>query len=130
VLTEYKLQILGNVLRERVGRLTLEFLRLLIAKGRIGRLASMIAIYLRLLEEHQGILEAEVTTAVPLDEARSVRLRAALERLTKKKILLRPSVDASILGGVVVHYGDTIVDGSVARKLRDIREDLGRLRVH
>ncbi len=68
---------------------------------------------------------AEVYVAVPLDESRQQALREALERATGKKLDLKVYVDDSVVGGVRAKIGDTVIDGSLARRLTDLRARVG-----
>lgn len=61
---------------------------------------------------------AEVHVAVPLDDERRRRLRRALERATGKQLELQVIVDEDVVGGVRAKIGDTVIDGSVARRLQ------------
>lgn len=64
---------------------------------------------------------AEVHVAAPLDDARREELTRALERATGKTLEVKVFVDPSIVGGVRARIGDTVIDGSIARRLEDVR---------
>jgi F-type H+-transporting ATPase subunit delta len=64
---------------------------------------------------------AEVRVAVALDEPRKQALKQALERATGKKLDLKVYVDESVVGGVRAQIGDTVIDGSLARRLEDLK---------
>ncbi len=100
------------------------FVYLLVEHGRVREIDSIAAELQRLAEEHEGIAVADVTTAVPLDDATSRGVIQRLERLTGKKIILKQHVDPSILGGVVARIGDHLIDGSVAVQLAALRAEL------
>lgn len=68
---------------------------------------------------------AEVWVATELDEAQRDRLRQALERATGKTLDLRVHVDESVVGGVRAQIGDTVIDGSLARRLDDVKTRIG-----
>jgi F-type H+-transporting ATPase subunit delta len=68
---------------------------------------------------------AEVYVAVELDEARRAALKAALERATGRRLDLKVHVDESVVGGVRAKIGDTVIDGSLARRLTDLRTRAG-----
>jgi F-type H+-transporting ATPase subunit delta len=70
---------------------------------------------------------AEVRTAVPLDEERQARLAESLADVIGKPVELRCTVDASIMGSVVVRVGDEVFDGSVQGRIEQARERLGVL---
>ena len=96
-------------------------LAMLIAAERAGDLA---AIATQVAEQAAAARDrevAEVTVASPLDDARRAQLQAALESATGKSLTLQVVVDPDVLGGVRAKVGDTVIDGSVARRLSDIR---------
>jgi len=66
---------------------------------------------------------AEVTSALPLtDKEQSTVKKDVLAKVSAKAITFR--VDPSILGGLVIKIGDKVVDGSVAGKLENLRDNL------
>ncbi len=72
----------------------------------------------------RNIVEAQVKSAVALDEAQKGKLQINLSKLTGKSIRLVAQVDPSLIGGVVVKIGDRVIDGSVAGRLAKLRETL------
>lgn len=64
---------------------------------------------------------AEIHVAVPLDDDRREQLHRALEDATGKRLELKVFVDEDLVGGVRAKIGDTVIDGSVARRLEDAR---------
>ncbi|SHK85870.1 ATP synthase F1 subunit delta [Rhodothermus profundi] len=123
---EKKKKIIETLFAGRLQPLTVRFLELLVEKERESLLPAVVAAYRALQDEEQGIIEAQVRTAFPLDEAGAQPLVAKLERLTGKKIRLRLQQDPSLIGGVVVRVGDTVYDGSVRQQLTALRERLRR----
>ena len=110
--------------------LTLEFLHLLIDKGRLGDIEGVHAAYHRMLQEERGEVEATVVTARQVDEKTLDELREKLGRLTGKKVLLGHELDPALLGGMAVYLGETVIDGSLRSRLRRLRERLLEVRVH
>ena len=76
------------------------------------------------IRQRQGVAEAEVSTAAELTAAQKTTLQQTLERLTGKKIQAKYSLDPGLLGGAVVRIGDTIYDGSVRKRLNQMRARL------
>jgi len=100
------------------------FVFVLVEHGRTSVISEIVAEYQRELNEHQGVAVAEVTTAVPLDDAESVAVTRRLEQIVGKRIILEKRVDPSILGGVIARIGDRLVDGSIAGQLESLRREL------
>lgn len=67
---------------------------------------------------------AEVTVAVALTDERRETLRRALERATGKDLELQVTVDPDVVGGVRAVVGDTVIDGSLSRRLDEVRSRL------
>ncbi len=109
--------ILERVLRDRANDLVVNTLQIMNRKGRAGLVRHLVAAYRDLVAELDNVVEAAATTAVPLSEATRTRLVEALSRFTGKKVLLEESVDASMLGGMVLRLGDQKIDSSVQREL-------------
>lgn len=77
----------------------------------------------RVMQERQ-ILQAQVTTAVPLSSERSAALAAALGRATGGTVKIDAHVDPSIVGGVIARVGSMVFDGSVTRQLEIMKTQL------
>ena len=71
---------------------------------------------------NDGIVTANVVSAVPLKKAEKEQLKIKLEKLTNKTVLLNCYVNRSILGGMIVHVDGKVFDGSLRRRLHDIKE--------
>jgi F-type H+-transporting ATPase subunit delta len=124
VLTENKRRFLETVFRPRMDPLSVDFLRLVVEKGRIDILPEIWREFELLVEEHRGVLQARVLTAVPLSGDQETRLKAQLDRLTGKNVVLKKVIDPAVVGGVVVHLGNKILDGSLRQGLDEIRRRL------
>lgn len=68
---------------------------------------------------------AEVFVAQALDQNQTEQLRRALEQATGKSLDLKVHVDPAVVGGVRARIGDTVIDGSLARRLQDVRTRIG-----
>jgi F-type H+-transporting ATPase subunit delta len=100
------------------------FVRLLIANDRLGLLPEIHAQFAQLKNEHEGVVEAEIRTAFPLDNKQLASLVADLERRFKRRVQPRVSQDKELIGGVHISVGDSIIDGSVRGKLENMASAL------
>jgi F-type H+-transporting ATPase subunit delta len=114
----------------RVEKLTLSLLELLVDKRRVADLGNIAFAYHELVREAQGLVEARVITAHPLEPATGEAIRKQLERITGKHVTVLPEIDPSLLGGVKVMIGQKVIDGSVAFHMKRLREALVAVRVH
>lgn len=119
-----KKEIVRDFWQNKVSRLVVGFLELLIDRRRERHLEAIYEVYLDLLRFARNIVVAEVKTAYPLGPETEAQLQSVLEKVTKKKIELKISVQSELLGGLVVKVGDRIFDGSVARRLELLETNL------
>lgn len=103
-----------------------KLLLLLAARGRLALLPELLDVYRERLMEHRNIVQAEVTTAVPLPPERAAQLQQRLAAMTGRVVTMTTRVDASIIGGVVTRIGSTVYDGSVARQLAKVKDRLAQ----
>jgi len=104
------------------------FMKLLVARGRINLLHD-ICEWVRIHYAHVGEEDALLRTSFPLDLDVVKAIKDRLERMFNKKLHLYIELDGTLRGGVKAMVGNTIIDGSVARRLTDLRERLISTRV-
>jgi len=121
---EKKRAVMGELFQGKMSDVTYKFLLLLVAKNRAAILPEIVAEFKRLRDERLGIMEVTVRSAVALGAGQEKDLIAHLERVTKKHVRMNASVDASLIGGLALRYGDTVWDGSVRRQLASLRQRL------
>lgn len=102
------------------------FFRLLAEKERLSLLPSISAVYGRLADKQAGISRGTLTTAVVMDEKRRITVVNALEKQAGGKLKLNFEVNPSILGGIVLRMGDTVMDGSLKAQLNVLKENIKR----
>lgn len=94
--------------------------------GRIRQLTAIADALVAMAAAKRSRVVAEVRTAVTLSEERRRELAEALSGTTGQEVEVKTVVDPDIVGGVVVRIGDTVIDGSVARRLEELRASLTR----
>lgn len=129
-LDENKRELVRKLFQGRTTDLFVRFMLLLLKKKRINYLLDILRAYRGLVEEHQGIAEARVTTALPLPPELSERLRLELERLFGKKVRIRPRIDPRIIGGLFVVIEGKIIDRSIRSELQKLKDELLGAGVH
>lgn len=124
-----KRETVRRLLGEQGQPLALNLAGLLIERGRFGMVPRLYAEFHSLLLARRGVAVAEVTTAVPLTDIELNVVRGRLLAITgDRDIELRPRVDESIIGGIIVRIGDQLIDGSVTSRLRRLRDQLAARR--
>jgi F-type H+-transporting ATPase subunit delta len=113
-----KRDIVRELWGDRVSRLFLGFLELIIDKRRERYLADIYEVFTGKVRQLRNIAIAEVRTAFTLDEQSQSDLVKALSKLTGKQIELRVSVVPELIGGLAVKIGDRVIDGSAVKRLQ------------
>jgi F-type H+-transporting ATPase subunit delta len=106
--------------------LTVKFLGLLAANGRVSALPAVITAFQALAAARRGAVAAEVTTALPLTAAQSKGVAAALRQALGQEPELSTRVDPAILGGLKVRVGSRLFDASLKSKLDSLKFALKR----
>jgi F-type H+-transporting ATPase subunit delta len=120
----------AKVLSERAGGLDKEMVntvRLLVEKGELGALGDVMLEYQRLLDAYHGVQgaeTAEVATPIPLDEQEKLALGERLTAIIGHPVVIKATVDPSLLGGIKIKVGDKLIDGSIRHKLDLISKEL------
>jgi F-type H+-transporting ATPase subunit delta len=116
-----KSAVLGKAFQDQMPRLMLRFFQTLVQHRRQMLIPAISEEYLNLVDEAEGRIHARVTVARETDDAGRTAIAAQLSRVFGKEVVPHISVDPAIMGGVVVHVGDTVLDGSVRRRLASLR---------
>lgn len=112
-----KNELLARALGDRTPRLFLRFLQALVNNRRQMLIPDISGEYDNLLDEAANRVHAEVTVAREPGNAERERIVGELSRVLGRTVVAHLSVDPAIMGGVVVRVGDTVMDGSVRRRL-------------
>lgn len=89
-----------------------------------GRAGDLTAIATKVAEQAAASRDrelAEVFVAKPINDTQREELRRALEQATGRSLDLQVVVDPTVVGGVRARIGDTVIDGSIAKRLDDVR---------
>lgn len=114
---ERKNEVLSRALGDRLPRVFLRFLQQTVRNRRQMTIPEIATEYGKLLDSEEGRVHAEVTLARAGSDAETAQIGEQLSRVLGKKVMPQVSVDPAIMGGVIVKVGNTVMDGSVRRRL-------------
>ncbi|MBN8412782.1 F0F1 ATP synthase subunit delta [Halomonas denitrificans] len=100
------------------------FVRLVGQKGRLTALGAIAEQFEVLKAQQEKRVEVEIVSAFPLAEAQEQSLASALAKRLNREISITTQVDKTLLGGVILRAGDTVIDGSVRGRLNRLQEAL------
>ena len=116
-----KKRALEQALRGHMPPLFLNFLMVVMDKRRQRLLRDIATEYDLLLDTHLGRVHVKVTLARTPDERQHAEITARLSALLGRTVVASIHEDANIIGGIVVRYGDRVLDGSLRRRLLSMR---------
>lgn len=124
-----RLTALERILGDDVSGAPHNLLALMVRRGRFEILPGVIREFTRLYRRREGIVEASVTSAAPLDAAEIASLQERLVAMTGNKVELQQHVDPELLGGIQVRVGDRLIDGSVRGRLERLRSEFSTIAI-
>ncbi|MCO5297988.1 MAG: ATP synthase F1 subunit delta [Fimbriimonadaceae bacterium] len=124
VARDERAKIAEKLFSDRITALTMQALRLMIAKRREREVEGVYDEFLRLRREHEQALRAVFTSSVELSDAEKKALVEKFASKSGKKVEPEFKVDPSVLGGVKVAFGNYVLDGTVSGSLARLRDTL------
>jgi F-type H+-transporting ATPase subunit delta len=101
--------------------ITSKTLGLMAENRRLFVLPYLITAIRTLIAEEKGEVTAEVTSAKKLTKAQETKLAAALKKSVGKDVIIKATVDESLIGGLVVKVGSVMIDSTIAAKLSNLQ---------
>lgn len=121
VSADQKKEILGKAFADRAPRLFVRYLQALVTNRRQMLIPVIATEYFALLDAVENRVHADVTLAKQPTDDETAAIAASLGKTLGKEVMPHVRVDPRIIGGVVVKFGDTVMDGSVKRRLAMLR---------
>jgi F-type H+-transporting ATPase subunit delta len=101
----------------KLGDTTTSMIRLLITNRRLPALEGIVKAAKAMIDAASGVTSAQVTSATPLDEKKIADIRTVLSKKLGEDVAIETKIDPTIIGGMVVRIGSTMIDDSVKTKL-------------
>lgn len=121
-----RLGALEKAFADSLPREVLSFLKLLCEKRHIAEFAECAEQYKSLLNELGKVSNAKVTSAVELTDEEKSALKAKLEKMSGHTVLPEYTIDKSILGGLIVEMDGKVMDSSLQKHLKDVKDVISR----
>ncbi|XGA80063.1 F0F1 ATP synthase subunit delta [Halomonas sp. CH40] len=121
---EQKVSLLVGMLPNKPDETFERFLTNLARQHRLVALKAIAEQFEKLRAEHEQRIDVTVTSAFKLDSKQETKLTNALKKRLNREISITTQVDKSLIGGVILRAGDTVIDGSVRGRLNRLSEAL------
>jgi F-type H+-transporting ATPase subunit delta len=123
---EAKKGVLGQITADQVSPFLVNFLMILVDRGRIAFLGGVLRQYQALLRELNQTVLAEVISAVELSDEQKEAIKQRVVQISEaRQVDLSIQVDPSLLGGLIIKVGSQVIDASLRGQLRRIGMQLG-----
>ncbi len=119
-----KNQVLARAFQDQLPRLFVRFLQAVISHRRQALIPQIALAYGDIVDELENRVHAQVTVAREPDAATQATISDGISRALGKTVVPHYVVKPEILGGIVVRVADTVMDGSVRRRLSSLRAQL------
>jgi F-type H+-transporting ATPase subunit delta len=124
VKTSKKKQLIDIIFSEKVDKLTLDFLKLIVENKREVHIPDICLNFLEMVRKDQNIKSAVITTATGIEKASLEKVKTLLEKELNAKIELSAMIKPELIGGLVLRIDDKQYDASVATQLKKIKQRL------
>ncbi len=124
VTQEQLLQVIQTVCGDRLNPEGVNLLRLLVENKRLAVLPEIARLFEEMRAAEEGVLEARIVTAYELSRQQLAALVSRLEARFGRKVQATQEVDPALIGGVVIHAGDEVLDASVRGRLAELAATL------
>ena len=104
----------------------LNFLFLLVENNRVSILNDVLLCFKQDIDKVQNVLRADIFSAVELNSDEREALISKLKIKAKMEVLADFRVDETLLGGIVIKINDTVIDLSLKKRLKNLKEVIER----
>ncbi len=117
-----KEKILTAIFAANIDTVSMMFINIITRKNRERILLDIAQAFIHQYKVYNNIVTAEVTTAIPLDEALKKELEQQIKKVEDGNIEIISKIDESIIGGIIVRVGDKQINQSIKYKLNQLRK--------
>lgn len=117
-----KKTVLKNIFEGQISREMMNFLFILIDKGRAGRFTGIIREYRKLADKADGVADGRIISAAPLTEEQLAGFEDQVSDLFRIKVRLKNETDRSLIGGVRIFVNGRMIDTSLRKRLDDMAD--------
>ena len=120
-----KVEVLADCYEKPVSGGVKNFFILLSENRRLALLPEIAALFAAYRAEQERTINVALTSPFELTGEQQQKLAQALSKKLEREVSLATSLDKSLIGGVVIRAGDTVIDASVRGKLANLADALG-----
>lgn len=116
-----KLGILKALFESKFNALSIKMFEVMARKNRESILYTVSQAFIKMYQDYKGIAVVTLETAIPFEPSQKEQLIKKLESSLKKTIELKEVVNPNLIGGFVIHIGNSQIDSSIKSTLQRIK---------
>ncbi|VFM95997.1 MAG: F-type H+-transporting ATPase subunit delta [Candidatus Kentron sp. G] len=120
----YLTELLLDITKKNLSKTGENFVRVLVEAGRMEVISEILQLFEKELDKFKKRSRVQVTSAYPLTPAYRQDIEAAMKKRLGREVEISVAVDKSLIGGVVIHAGDVVIDISLRGRLTQLGLDL------
>ena len=119
-----KMNILKNILGDNISNIEMDLMVLLMENGHMMLFGEVVKRFDYLKDKDSEIIKVQITSSSRLSDDEVQRISLNIENKIQKKVDVTMETDTSIVGGIKLRVGNTLIDGSVSNRLQKMRDIL------
>jgi len=119
-----KRKLFETILKGQITDATRDFISFMIEKNRLALLPETLEAFIVMEKEHNGVAEARIVSARPMDATTVASLETGLKTRYKKSYTIKTEEDQSLVGGFTLYLGDKVFDYSIKNQIKLLKEQL------
>ena len=121
---EDKMIMLKNILGDIISDIEMDLMVLLMENGHMMLFGEVIKRFDYLQDKDTEVIKVQITSSSRLSDDEVQRISLEIENKIQKKVDVKMKTDTSIVGGIKLRIGNTLIDGSVSNRLQKMRDTL------
>lgn len=126
VKSDKKISIIRAVAGGKLSKITDGFISIIANRRREGFLVEISESFVHQYKEYKKIATAEIISATALDDNQRKKIKEAVKNVVGREVELTEKINKDIIGGLIVRVGDKQFDGSIARKLKELKKGFSK----
>ena len=119
-----KMNLIDDVFSNKLNKLQLNFLKLLTKNQSFFIIQDIYKQFLGLVEKRNNLIRVTVTSPYQISDDLKNQILNLVNDISGADSIIEEKIDSELIGGVVIRLGDTVIDGSIKNKVKQLRREL------
>ena len=119
-----KMNTIDEVFKSKLNTLQLNFLKLLTKNHSFSIIEDIHKQFLDQVEKLNNIIRVSVTSPYKISDDLKDQISNLVNEISGAESVIEEKIDSELIGGVVIRLGDTVIDGSIKNKVKQLRREL------